>query len=600
MASVDFLSTSVPVSDNDQGYLQTLVTASAASSNSVTFYVTTVNSEQTSVYFQAPQSGATVTGAEGSILPAGAKVQVVSAAGKGIPNVALTIKDNNSNPALLPSVLCNAPGGLVLTNAEGTASCDLTFGPRLGSGSFVEIVGATHISFPNPFIVTAGPPSSVQIVQGNNQTGAPGLRLPVALVVHITDSGGNVVTGSPVSWQVVTAGTVSLSNVVDVTDSNGNASALATLGSTGGAAQVTVTAGSASATFNLTIVIPTAGIKKVSGDQQITKINTAFASPLTVQVVDSNGNGLPGVQVNFQVTSGTATLGSSSAMTDSTGTASTTVMAGATAGPITVTATASSFTATFTLTSELPQPTNITVVNGASFDSNTGISPGGIATIRGMGILPGVTGLLVATANSSGDLPTTFSGVTITFNGTAAPIYYVQDTNGADQVSVQVPFEVQPGPAVSLTVTVANNGSTTVMVPVKPLAPGIFTSVYNGKTYAVAVRPDGSQVSPTNPARRGENIQLYVTGLGQATPTIVTGAPGVPNQPVVSPMVVGLNNSGVPLVSAVYGPGLIGVYVVILQVPADTQVGPYQPIGLIAVDSGNNNHYAQSTFIPIE
>jgi hypothetical protein len=65
-------------------------------------------------------------------------------------------------------------------------------------------------------------------------------------------------------------------------------------------------------------------------------------------------------------------------------------------------------------------------------------------------------------------------------------------------------------------------------------------------------------------------------------------------------MVVGLNNSGVPLVSAVYGPGLIGVYVVILQVPAETQVGPYQPIGLIAVDSGNNNHYAQSTFIPIE
>ena len=125
--------------------------------------------------------------------------------------------------------------------------------------------------------------------------------------------------------------------------------------------------------------------------------------------------------------------------------------------------------------------------------------------------------------------PPTFSGVTISFNGTPAPIYYVQDINGADQVSVQVPFEVQPGPAVTLEVNVANENPATVIVPVKPLAPGIFTSVTE-KNYAVAVRPDGSQVSPTNPAQRGENIQLYVTGLGQATPAIDDGAAGVANQ----------------------------------------------------------------------
>jgi hypothetical protein len=61
-----------------------------------------------------------------------------------------------------------------------------------------------------------------------------------------------------------------------------------------------------------------------------------------------------------------------------------------------------------------------------------------------------------------------------------------------------------------------------------------------------------------------------------------------------------LNNSGVPLISAVYGPGLIGVYVVTLQVPADTQVGPYQPVGVIAVDSAGKQHYAQNTYIPIQ
>jgi uncharacterized protein (TIGR03437 family) len=160
-------------------------------------------------------------------------------------------------------------------------------------------------------------------------------------------------------------------------------------------------------------------------------------------------------------------------------------------------------------------------------------------------------------------------------------------------------LEVQPGPAVALVVSVAS-GTATISVPVKPFAPGIFTSIYSGKTYAVAVRPDGSQVSPTNPAQRGENIQLYVTGLGQATPAIATGAVGVADQVMVAPLVVGLNNGGVPLISAVYGPGLIGIYVVTLQVPADTQTGPYQPIGLIAYDSTNNAYFAQSTYIPIE
>jgi uncharacterized protein (TIGR03437 family) len=107
-------------------------------------------------------------------------------------------------------------------------------------------------------------------------------------------------------------------------------------------------------------------------------------------------------------------------------------------------------------------------------------------------------------------------------------------------------------------------------------------------------------VSPTNPAQRGENIQVYVTGLGQATPAIATGAAGVANQSVVSPLLIGLNNGGVPLISAVYGPGLIGVYVITLQVPADTQTGPYQPLGVIAYDSANNLYFAQPTYIPIE
>ncbi len=597
VASVNFFTTLVPANDLED-YLQSLVTASALNTNIVTFYITTVQNPY--LYLLAPQQAAVLTGPEGGTLPGAVQVRVVSPSGFPIPNVSLSINDSTPNPLLQPTIACNAPGGVVLTNSQGIASCDATFGPRLGSGTFLAVIGTTRSSIaPIPFIVTAGAPATVQITQGNNQTGVPGQALPLALRIRVTDSGGNVVAGAHVNWQVLTAGTVTLSNVISTTDGSGSASALATLGSTGGIAQVTSTAGTVSVTFSLIVNIPTRGLQKVSGDQQTTTAGLPFALPVVVKVVDTNGNGIPGTQVNFQVTAGVATLGSSSAITDSTGQASTTVTAGPTAGAITVSATSSSFSVNFTLTALPVGPSGITIVNGASFDPNTGISPGGIATIRGTGILSGVQGVVLAT-NSDGSLPTTFSGVTITFNGTPAPIFYVYHANGVDQISVQVPVEVQPGPSVALQISVASEAPVTIQVPVKPLAPGIFTTSYGGKSYAAAVRPNGSPVSPTNPAQRGENIQLYVTGLGQATPAITTGAVGVPNQAIVSPLLVGLNNGGVPLIGAVYGPGLIGVYVVTIQVPENTQTGEYQPIGLIAYDSANNAYFAQPTYIPIQ
>jgi uncharacterized protein (TIGR03437 family) len=194
------------------------------------------------------------------------------------------------------------------------------------------------------------------------------------------------------------------------------------------------------------------------------------------------------------------------------------------------------------------------------------------------------------------------AGLTVTFGAAAtpAPIYYVLSANGTDEVTVQVPFEVQPGSSVALTLTLADGKFTTVKVPVKPFAPGVFTTAYNGKVYPVALRPDGSPVSPTNPAQLGENITVYVTGLGQVSPATATGDAGVPGQSIVAQLVVGLNNGGVPLISAEYVPGSVGVYAITLQVPADTKTGPYQPLGVVVFDSANNAYYANSTYLPIQ
>jgi uncharacterized protein (TIGR03437 family) len=113
-------------------------------------------------------------------------------------------------------------------------------------------------------------------------------------------------------------------------------------------------------------------------------------------------------------------------------------------------------------------------------------------------------------------------------------------------------------------------------------------------------------VSPTNPAQRGEDISVYVTGLGQVAPATATGDAGIPDQSIVVnakgalPLIIGLNNGGVPLVSAVYAPGLVGVYVITLQVPADAKTGPYQPLGIIMFDSAGHAYFANPTYIPIQ
>jgi uncharacterized protein (TIGR03437 family) len=206
---------------------------------------------------------------------------------------------------------------------------------------------------------------------------------------------------------------------------------------------------------------------------------------------------------------------------------------------------------------------------------------------------------LVEANNIIGPLQTTLAGVSVTFNNVAAPIYYVLNSNGKEQVTVQVPFEVQPG-SVSVVINGAGGGSATVNATVKAFAPGGFTTTYGNQTVGVAQRPDGSYVSPTNPARRTENIRFYVTGLGQVTPATATGQAGVPGQKVNAPIVVALNNSGVPLISAEYAPGLVGVYAVTLQVPIDAATGPAQLFAMIVYDSQNNQYWLQTVPIPIQ
>jgi uncharacterized protein (TIGR03437 family) len=107
---------------------------------------------------------------------------------------------------------------------------------------------------------------------------------------------------------------------------------------------------------------------------------------------------------------------------------------------------------------------------------------------------------------------------------------------------------------------------------VLPGSPGIFqTTMSDGVVRAVIERPDGTFASPSNPARRGELVTAFVTGLGSVSPQIATNALPIWNTPsfVNGQVIVGVNNEGAPVTTAQLSPDIIGVYYVEFQIPND-------------------------------
>jgi uncharacterized protein (TIGR03437 family) len=96
----------------------------------------------------------------------------------------------------------------------------------------------------------------------------------------------------------------------------------------------------------------------------------------------------------------------------------------------------------------------------------------------------------------------------------------------------------------------------------------------DGLKRAVARRPDGSYVSLENPARQGERIVVYVTGLGRpvkASGSLVqTNQPGTPGDEASPPFLVSLRLGGADFwpASSLFATDSIGVYLVTFDVPA--------------------------------
>jgi uncharacterized protein (TIGR03437 family) len=202
------------------------------------------------------------------------------------------------------------------------------------------------------------------------------------------------------------------------------------------------------------------------------------------------------------------------------------------------------------------------VVNNASFAASPApVAPGSIAAIFGQRLTDG-TSALSSSFGTDGRLATTLAGARVTVNGTAAPIFYA--TPG--QVGIQIPVEVAGQNTVSLQVNVGGNLSTPVTINIAPSAPGIFTANQSGSGPGAITHADGSLVDTANPARPGEVVIIYVTGLGPLTPAVGTGVRAGASA-TLTPAVVTFNGVAAAVDYSGSAPGFVGLNQINVRVP---------------------------------
>jgi uncharacterized protein (TIGR03437 family) len=184
----------------------------------------------------------------------------------------------------------------------------------------------------------------------------------------------------------------------------------------------------------------------------------------------------------------------------------------------------------------------------------------------------------------AGMLPTALAGgaVRVVINQIPADMFYVSPS----QVNVLIPSSLIAGPA---TVQLVNSGlaGPLVSITLGPAAPALFQA--DAQT-VIATHGNGPLVTPAAPAKGGEVVVLYATGLGPTSPAAIpdqlaTSAAMIANLADLRVLLNGVAVDQHQILYAGVTPGFAGLYQINLQLPANVPVSPEIRIGFSPVMS---------------
>jgi uncharacterized protein (TIGR03437 family) len=207
------------------------------------------------------------------------------------------------------------------------------------------------------------------------------------------------------------------------------------------------------------------------------------------------------------------------------------------------------------------------VVNAASY--TTSVARCSIASIFGTNLANGTFGA------GSLPLPTILGGVQVMVGGVPAPLYVVTPL----QINFQVPCELPL--TGSATITVNNNGAASApqSVTLAPYAPGVFYRT-SASVDADIIHVDNSWVSQSSPAKAGEILIVWATGIGNLSQLAATGAasPGSPPAQAVDLPTVTVGGASAVVQFAGLTPGSVGLVQINIQLPATLPAGASLPL----------------------
>lgn len=155
----------------------------------------------------------------------------------------------------------------------------------------------------------------------------------------------------------------------------------------------------------------------------------------------------------------------------------------------------------------------------------------------------------------------------VTVNGKAASVVFASP----GQVNVRLPADLT-GETATFTVATGGAASNPVTVRLAPTSPAMFSADYSGTGPGMITHADYSMVAPAAPARRGEIVLLWLTGLGvnKPAPRVLIG--GVPAEVLFSGE----------------HPQFPGLYQMNVRVPALAPIGDATPLTLLDVSGSSD------------
>ena len=187
--------------------------------------------------------------------------------------------------------------------------------------------------------------------------------------------------------------------------------------------------------------------------------------------------------------------------------------------------------------------------------------------------------------DANGRVPTTVAGTSVYFNGVAAPVLYAS----SNQVAAIVPFGIGNSLA-QMYVQNQNVTSAAFNLSVASQIPAVFTLNGSGTGQAAAINnKDGSINGAASPAKVGDYVQLYITGVGQTNPSGTDGVINAAPLPVpVADVKVTIGGKTATVNFAGGAPGSVaGVIQVNAQIPSGITAGGAVPV-VVQVGTSNS------------